>query len=128
MEYELGISEESAEKLHKLFDAKFEELKEAHNRFENGTETLEDLLEHYKHYRMDVETKKDSIKLDLIELKYYEKLVSIVKKQDNVINEMAEQLSGLTILDIKKDEYIVLGDKEEVKEYFEKKAEEKENG
>ena len=49
----------------------------------------------------------------------------IVKKQNKVIDEMAEQLSGLTILDIKKDEYIDLGDKEEVKEYFKKKVEEK---
>ena len=125
MEYELEISEESAEKLHKLFDEKFEELKKAHNRFENGTETTKDLLQHYKHYRMDVETKKGSTKLDLIELKYYEKLVSIVKKQDKIIKEMVETLVGLTVWDSEKDEPFILGDKEEVKQYFEKKVEEK---
>ena len=36
---------------------------------------------------------------------------------------MAEQLAGLVIFDIEKDEPLVLGDKEEVKEYFTKKSE-----
>ena len=114
MEYELEV-----------FKEKFEKLKETRNRFENGTETLEDLLEHYKHYRMDVETKEGSTKLDLIELKYYEELVNIVKKQNKVINEMVETLVGLTVWDSEKDEPFILGNKEEVKEYFEKKVEEK---
>ena len=134
MEYELEISEESAEKLHKLFDSKFEELKEAHNRFKEGIETTEDLLEHYKHYRMDVETKKGSTKLNLIELKYYEKLVNIVKKQDKMINEMVDCIWNYDICDYeitdyayRKCEYIA-DDKEKpckecIKQYFEKKVE-----
>ena len=36
---------------------------------------------------------------------------------------MAEQLAGLAIFDIDKDEPLILGDKEEIKEYFTKKAE-----
>ena len=48
------------------------------------------------------------------------------EKLNKMINEMAYQLSGLTILDIKKAEYITLGDKKEVKQYYEKKVEEKE--
>lgn len=54
-------------------------------------------------------------------LQYINQLEQENSKKDKIIDEMAEQLSGLTILDIKKDEYIVLGDKEEVKKYFEKK-------
>lgn len=48
-----------------------------------------------------------------------------IKKKDKVIDLMAEQLGGLAIFDIEKEEPLILGDKEEVKQYFYKKAEEK---
>ena len=48
------------------------------------------------------------------------KTVNLMKK---VINEMAEQLAGLAIFDIEKDESLILGDKEEVKQYFKEKVE-----
>ena len=44
--------------------------------------------------------------------------------QNKMIDEMVEQLAGLTIWDMEKNEPIILGDKEEVKKYFEKKVEE----
>ena len=50
-------------------------------------------------------------------------VLSELEKKEAIINEMAEQLAGLAIFDIEKDEPLVLGDKEEVKEYFTKKAE-----
>lgn len=45
-------------------------------------------------------------------------------KKDKVIDLMAEQLAGLAIFDVKKDEPLILGDKTDVEEYFYKKAEE----
>ena len=44
------------------------------------------------------------------------------KRQNKIIDLMAEQLSGLPILDIKKAEYITLGNKEETKQYFEREV------
>lgn len=51
------------------------------------------------------------------------KLTFELEKKEAIINEMAEQLAGLAIFDIEKDEPLILGDKEEVKEYFTKKVE-----
>ena len=52
-----------------------------------------------------------------------ETVLSELEKKEKQIDLMAEQLAGLAIFDIEKDEPLVLGDKEEVKEYFTKKAE-----
>ena len=40
-----------------------------------------------------------------------------------IIDLMAEQLAWLAIFDIEKDEPLILGDKEEVKQYFKEKVE-----
>ena len=53
------------------------------------------------------------------------KLYKEIREKDKVIDLMAEQLTGLAIFDIEKEEPLILGDKEEVKQYFYKKAEEK---
>ena len=52
-----------------------------------------------------------------------QKLKTELKKKDKIIDLMAEQLAGLAIFDIEKDEPLILGDKEEIKEYFTKKVE-----
>lgn len=48
-------------------------------------------------------------------------VLSELEKKDKIIDLMAEQLAGLAIFDIEKDEALILGDKEEVKQYFERK-------
>lgn len=58
-----------------------------------------------------------------IEKQAIETVLSELEKKEAIINEMAEQLAGLAIFDIEKDEPLILGDKEEVKEYFTKKVE-----
>lgn len=52
-----------------------------------------------------------------------ETVLSELEKKDKIIDLMAEQLAGLAIFDIEKDEPLVLGDKEEVKQYFTNKVE-----
>lgn len=54
-----------------------------------------------------------------------ETVLNELEKKDTVIDLIAEQLAGLAIFDITKEEPLILGDKEEVKQYFYKKAEEK---
>ncbi len=51
-------------------------------------------------------------------------LKGIIKKQNRIIDLMSEQLAGLAIFNIDKDETLLLNDKEEVKQYFENKAKE----
>lgn len=58
-----------------------------------------------------------------IEKQAIETVLSELEKKDKIIDLMAEQLAGLAIFDIEKDEPLILGDKEEVKEYFTKKVE-----
>lgn len=59
---------------------------------------------------------------DEIYKRYYEQKAEIEKK-DKKIDLMVEQLAGLAIFDIEKDEPLILGDKEDVKQYFERKIE-----
>ena len=62
-------------------------------------------------------------------VKQFETVLSMLKekdteieKKDKIIDLMAEQLAGLTIWDTEKEEPLILTDKEEVKQYFERKA------
>ena len=52
----------------------------------------------------------------------YERALSDVVKADKTIDLMAEQLGGLTIWNSKKEEPLILTDKEDVKQYFEQKV------
>ena len=45
-----------------------------------------------------------------------------IERLNRQIDLMAEQLAGLTIWDTEKEEPLILTDKEEVKQYFERKA------
>ena len=82
------------------------------DQLENQIQATE--MEHKYDIKMIDEVKGESVKL------YKE-----IRKQNKMIDEMAEQLAGLTIWNIEKNEPLILGDKEEVKQYFEKKVEEK---
>lgn len=46
-----------------------------------------------------------------------------LEKKEKQIDLMAEQLAGLAIFDIDKDESLILRDKEEIKQYFKEKVE-----
>lgn len=51
-----------------------------------------------------------------------ESLLKAYKQDEKVIDLFAEQLSGLAIFDNDIEEPLILGDKEEVKEYFRKQV------
>ena len=46
----------------------------------------------------------------------------VLERKENQIDLMSEQLAGLTIWNNEKEEPVILGDKEEVKQYFERKS------
>lgn len=58
-----------------------------------------------------------------IEKQAIETVLSELEKKDKIIDLMAEQLAGLAIFDIDKDESLILRDKEEIKQYFKEKVE-----
>ena len=51
-------------------------------------------------------------------------ILSMLEEKNKQIDLMSEQLAGLAIFNIDKDETLILSDKEEVKQYFENKAKE----
>ena len=50
------------------------------------------------------------------------KIREYIQKVEQLVDLIAEQLAGLTIWDIEKDEPLILGDKEEVISYFKNKV------
>jgi hypothetical protein len=52
----------------------------------------------------------------------FSRLNKQLQNKDKIIDLMSEQLAGLAIFNIDKDETLLLNDKEEVKQYFENKA------
>lgn len=57
--------------------------------------------------------------------KEFSRLNKQLQNKDKIIDLMSEQLAGLAIFNIDKDETLILSDKEEVKQYFENKAKER---
>ena len=70
----------------------------------------------WSHFDMSEDSSKEYIKA-------IETVLSELEKKDKIIDLMAEQLAGLAIFDIDKDEPLILGDKEEIKQYFKEKVE-----
>lgn len=54
----------------------------------------------------------------------FSRLNKQLQNKDKIIDLMSEQLAGLAIFNIDKDETLILSDKEEVKQYYENKAKE----
>ena len=52
----------------------------------------------------------------------FSRLNKQLQNKDKIIDLMSEQLAGLAIFNIDKDETLLFNDKEEVKQYFENKA------
>lgn len=80
-EFSLDVDKNTINELKKAIG--YDEIEARHKRFMEGKETADDLINHIYHY----EIKNDKgLDLDVVELKYYKKLVKI-------INLMAEQLT-----------------------------------
>ena len=84
---------------------------------------------------MKIAEERDKYKeeLEISIIPSYEETIKELEKQlfeqqegkDKIIDLMAEQLAGLAIFDIDKDETLILGNKEEVKQYYKQKSEQK---
>lgn len=97
-----------------------EEEKKAIKYFYNLRSTID---ESYMLFDEEINLKcgKEMIKQITLALNLITKLQKENKEKDNQIDLMAEQLAGLVIWNNEKEEPIILGNKEEVKQYFERK-------
>lgn len=92
------------ESVENLKDILHSEIEEVSKRFNNGTETLDDLINNYRHLKIKFEMKNGTEQdLDVVELKYYLKLIEKIKamlnelnKKDKEIEELKKQLIALT--------------------------------
>ena len=75
---------------------------------------------HINELTKDINGSKTSINVEVLET-----VLSMLEEKDKQIDLMAEQLAGLTVFGIDKDEPLILCDKEDVKQYFENKAKER---
>lgn len=85
VELSLDISNETMQNLKEALG--INELEQIHKRFENGTETIEDIMYHCLNYGLDLENGKQ---LKLVETKYFEKLVKHIEKQQKEIERLKE--------------------------------------
>lgn len=79
-EISINLTKEQAEDLKKAFG--LDELKEIHNRFENGTETIEDIKNHCLNY---VIKNENGLELRVVEVKYFEKLIEHIDQLENIL-------------------------------------------
>ena len=98
----------------KRFIMFLEQLKKYQEATDTVLNLIEKLQEENKVFKSALDRETADRSNDLLEL----------QKKDKIIDLMAEQLAGLTIWDNEKEEPLILTDKDEVKQYFEKLAKE----
>lgn len=62
-----------------------DELEEISKRFENGTETIDDIKKHCLNYIIKTE---NGVELKLVETKYFEKLIEYIDQLENRVKEL----------------------------------------
>ena len=107
-EFSLDVDENTINELKKAIG--YDEIEARHKRFMEGKETADDLMNHIYYYK--IKNDKD-LDLDVVELKYYKKLVKI-------INLMAEHIEKGCDFDNR------IQTKQQILDYFTNKAEESE--
>lgn len=83
--FSIDLTEEQAEDFKKAFG--LDELEEIHKRFENGTETIDDIKNHCLNYMIKTE---DGVELKLVETKYFKKLIKYIGQLENKVKELQE--------------------------------------
>ena len=83
-EFSFDIDLDEIDKL-EVLDKMQKELEARHQRFMNGTETIDDLINHIYHYKIK---NNDGLDLELVEKKYYEKIVDLYNKEKEKNKEL----------------------------------------
>ena len=91
---------------------------------EQAIERLKIKLDNDKKYLEQCNPFSDLVNEVRLDNKSIETVLSMLEEKNKQIDLMSEQLTGLAIFNIDKEETLILSDKEEVKQYFENKAKE----
>ena len=91
---------------------------------EQAIERLKIKLDNDKKYLEQCNPFSDLVNEVRLDNKSIETVLSMLEEKNKQIDLMSEQLTGLAIFNIDKEETLILSDKEEVKRYFENKAKE----
>jgi len=75
-EFSFDLDEKSIKNIKEAIG--LDEIEARHQRFMNGTETIDDLINHIYHYKIK---NNDGLDLELVEKKYYEKIVDLYNKE-----------------------------------------------
>ena len=91
---------------------------------EQAIERLKIKLDNDKKYLEQCNPFSDLVNEVRLDNKSIEIVLSMLEEKNKQIDLMSEQLTGLAIFNIDKEETLILSDKEEVKQYYENKAKE----
>ena len=97
---------------------KDEDLEEISKRFNNGTETIEDILNYCRNLLFTFE---NGIKMNLVEKKYLDKLIDEYKKLSAELEKKDKQIDLMALAILNYDDQLVINrykDIDEVKETF----------
>lgn len=99
-EFSCEVDEKSIDNLKKIIDS---ELEERSKRFNNGVETIDDLINGYRNYKI---CNDKGLDLDVVELKHYKRLIDFYKQAESDLYEANNRISDLLDLDTQKDKLI----------------------
>lgn len=88
-EFSFDIDLDEIDKL-EVLDKMQKELEARHQRFMNGTETIDDLINGIYHYKIK---NNDGLDLDVVETKYYNKIIDLYNKEKMNNFNLSEQLN-----------------------------------
>lgn len=104
---------------------KDENLEEISKRFNNGTETIEDILNYCRNFLFTFE---NGVKMSLVEKKYLDKLIDEYKKISVELEKKDKMIDLMALAILNYDDQLVISrykDIDEVKETFKDLAKEK---
>lgn len=97
---DVDVDEKTIDNLKKIIDT---ELEERSKRFNKGVETIDDLINGYRHYKI---CNDKGLDLDVVELKHYKRLIDFYKQAESDLYEANNRINDLLDLDTQKDKLI----------------------
>lgn len=101
-EFSCEVDEKSIDNLKKIIDS---ELEERSKRFNNGVETIDDLINGYRNYKI---CNDKGLNLDVVELKHYKRLIDFYKQAKSDLYEANNRINDLLDIVKQKDKIIDL--------------------
>lgn len=98
-EFSIDVNEKSIEELRTSIN---NELEARHQRFMNGTETEDDLINGIYHYKIK---NNNGLDLDVVEMKYYNKIIDLYNKEKEKNKELEKRLEEIELQILEDENY-----------------------